>query len=699
MGPIRNGGVGTAYTALARALVAGGHQVTLLYTLGSHCEVDSIRDWVARYRAEGIAFEPLIGPRLEVKGPAGARQSHLTYLWLKGRPFDVVHFPEMTGVGFHSVVAKRLGLAFDRTMLCVGLHSPTLWHRLTNDEPVDRDDLLSIDFLEKRSVELADVLVSPSNYLIDWCVKAGWRVPERTFVQPYVRPLVGALPTASGPVNVRELAFFGRLEVRKGLPLFCDAVEQLAKAKLLGTAKILILGKPGQIDGQGGQAYLEARASRWRCPWEMITDFGQQQAVERLRAEGTLAVMPSLADNSPNTVLECLWGGIPFVSTEVGGIPELILEEDRARVLVAPTLEALGAKLRETLEHGALPARPASDAQSVARQWVEWHRVQPPAPARPTVSPTPLVSVCICTRNRPLQLREALDSLVAQSYPKLEVILVDDASDDPAAVACLLALEPEFARRGWRLIRGPRRYPGAARNVAAAAAQGEYLFFMDDDNVAKPNELSTLVLAALHSGVEILTTVHDAFRGARAPENETGAAYRWIPIGAALPQGLFDNVLGDTNMLVRRQTFFEVGRFDEEPGAGLIEDWVFLSRAAMLGVEQATVPEALFWYRLWSQGSGQTAAPPSNYLRSLRPYLEGRPPAIAPLLRRPTPAKPQTCWRETATAGRPVAAVFGAVTLSLEKESGPSASGMGGVGMGGESCWSIIRSVPVRCKP
>ena len=57
---------------------------------------------------------------------------------------------------------------------------------------------------------------------------------------------------------------------------------------------------------------------------------------------GTLAVMPSLQDNSPNTVYECLEHGIPFIASNVGGVPELIAPEDHARVLFEPTSEGLG---------------------------------------------------------------------------------------------------------------------------------------------------------------------------------------------------------------------------------------------------------------------------------------------------------------------------------------------------------------------
>jgi len=55
--------------------------------------------------------------------------------------------------------------------------------------------------------------------------------------------------------------------------------------------------------------------------------------------------MPSIADNSPNTVYECLERGLPFIASNVGGIPELISSKDRVRVLFEPTPAGIAAAL------------------------------------------------------------------------------------------------------------------------------------------------------------------------------------------------------------------------------------------------------------------------------------------------------------------------------------------------------------------
>jgi glycosyltransferase involved in cell wall biosynthesis/GT2 family glycosyltransferase len=635
VGPIRNGGIGTAYTSLAKALAAHGHDVTILYTLGRHCENGDIGDWVAHYRKEAIRFAPLEEP----DGPAvfhGPRASFAAYKWLvKNGEFEVVHFPEWGGSGFSSVKAKRLGLAFQKTLLCVGTHSPTLWHDLADRRTVDSLDQLARDFLERQSVECADVVVSPSQYLLRWIAEAGWSLPERSYVQPYVSPLPSRVSQVHQVSAIDELVFFGRLESRKGLELFCDAVDKIADAPSLEPATVTFLGKVGRVAGQDGLEYLRARASGWTRPWRAFVDKTQAEAVEYLVSRRALAVMPSLADNTPNTVLECLGAGIPFLASAVGGIPEMIAAEDRTRSLAAPDAAAFAQALTARLAHGAAPSQPAANPDDTRQRWIDWHE-QAACQAREAVHPRsstrPLVSVCIATRERPAFLEQAVESLRGQTYSPLEVVLVDDGSESEEAQRHLDELDREFGGRGWALLRRNRSYPGAARNAAAAHASGRYLLFMDDDNVSRPHEIETFVQAAESSGAAFLTCAHDAFEGESAPANAAEMVHRWMPIGPALPLSFFMNCIGDTNMLARREAFFQVGGFDEEPGAGLFEDWVLFAKAIVRGFQIEALPEVLYSYRLGPHGFGQRAHSFESYVRPLRPYLDLLPPGIGQAL-------------------------------------------------------------------
>ncbi len=100
----------------------------------------------------------------------------------------------------------------------------------------------------------------------------------------------------------------------------------------------------------------------------------------------------------------------------------------------------------------------------------------------------PSVSVIVPTRNRKDKLVRCLNSVYRSAYRELEVVVVDDASSEPVGAA-LSATFPTA-----RFIRNEeRRLLSCSRNAGAAASRGEYLFFLDDDNVLAPDAIPLLV--------------------------------------------------------------------------------------------------------------------------------------------------------------------------------------------------------------
>ena len=164
--------------------------------------------------------------------------------------------------------------------------------------------------------------------------------------------------------------FFGRLEERKGLGLFCDALDLLVGMDP-PLFTVSFLGKSARIAGRDAMGYIEERASEWPFAWRIIPDRDQQGALAFLRQGGRLAVIPSLVDNLPNAVLECLAARIPFVASRSGGIPEAIAAEDVDRVTFPTDPLALAERLRTALRDGVALAQPAVDPEENRHQWVD----------------------------------------------------------------------------------------------------------------------------------------------------------------------------------------------------------------------------------------------------------------------------------------------------------------------------------------
>ena len=293
--------------------------------------------------------------------------------------------------------------------------------------------------------------------------------------------------------------------------------------------------------------------------------------------------------------------------------------------------KALLGKVLDGLLHGVTYARPRSLAIPPGRAWDLWHRQLPSVADRTeaTVSAhgrgalPPMVSVVVTTFNgKPGFLADAIGSLAAQTYPadRFEVILVDDGSTDPAALAKMASLAPLFTERGWRQLHTANGYLGAARNAGVAVAAGAFLMFMDDDNLAKPGELATFVTA--HTSGErkdVLVCLIDEFSGPSPPARPEGG-FRWLPMANKAGAFLY-NSMGDANMMFRADAFRRIGGFTTDHL--MYEDWEILTKAAMRGLVVQTVPDALFWKRnvkgSMSDNMGDRFA---STFRAFRPVIE-----------------------------------------------------------------------------
>lgn len=648
LGPVNNGGVGTACTALAQALVRAGHDVTLFYT-STYFERGDREHWRSEYERMGIRLLYLAPDSLPpvhrsptVYDEDNIARAYHVYEALKESDFDVIHFADYIGLGYFVALGKSQGLCLPRTKLVVTAHSPTLWSRLSNNRPVDDLSYLVRDRMERGLIALCDAVISPSRYMLDWLRDNGFGLPARQCVIPNLMPQrlteQPAPPVGGEARGIEEIVFFGRLEARKGLAVFCDAIDRV-RDELPPAVRISFLGK---LVPEFPRAMLEARAARWGRELRILPDFDTFAATDYLRQPGRLAVLAALSDNSPYTVLECLHHRIPFIASDVGGVAELIAPESRACTLFKPVPASLAARLLEVLQRpaGFAPALPApalaraeTDLLALHADWAR--EAAPERPAPPAPGEAPLVSVTILHHERPRELAQALAALEAQTYRAFEIIVVDNGSRSAEARAGLDRLEAEGGGR-LRVLRLPENlYEPEARNRGAEAARGRYVLFMDDDNVPKPNELELFCQAAERGGADILTCFTDHFTGEAPPASAAEALKRFVVMGDFGPLGLICNGYGDLNCFVRRERFLEIGGFIVDGRFNHAEDWRFFAKAWSRGLRIDVLPEALLWYR---------AAPPGQppgwrkrdrngaLMRAATAYLEVAPPETRPFL-------------------------------------------------------------------
>ena len=628
------GGIATATTFLAELLAAAGHAVTLLDASPPEEELSAA--WRTRYRANGIAVERL--GRSTPVAPPYVADSYRAYHQLKGRDFDVIVFQDWRGLGYCSMSAKRSGLAFENSRLVHIVHGPTPWLWEANQTIELDTEYFAGAHLEQRAAEMADTVVGPSRYLIDW-MAARWRLPadQRQIFYPTAR-MVGlrvapelSTPAGGDPLGplgaprpaapLKELVFFGRYEERKGIRIFAQALNRLGSARLAGLT-VSFLGRAVPFSEAEVTALLDDDVIAAIDGPHFITNRDSLGARSYLGEPGRLALIPSLIDNSPNVVIECIEDEISFLAAASGGIPELVARADRDRVLFEPTVAALVARLTEVLDAGVVPA-PA------AQGWVDedilpaWEALLEAAPPVIYSEDQPLVSVVIPHHAQLELFAHTLVSVVAQDYPNLEIVVVDDGTPDPAMVKQLAELLEEPWGRAICLIRQDNNYLGAARNTGVAGAKGDWLVFVDDDDVVEPNYVSTLVTAAQATGAAAVSSVLVTHLDDGSDlVGSHGVPY--VFLGDAVHLAASWNTIGGAGCLVRREAWQAAGGFHTRHGVGH-EDWTLLTAIALSGRTVVSVPEPLYRYRIRATSMLRST---SRY-RNMRPVLDAFAPHLA----------------------------------------------------------------------
>ena len=218
------------------------------------------------------------------------------------------------------------------------------------------------------------------------------------------------------------------------------------------------------------------------------------------------------------------------------------------------------------------------------------------------------VSVIIPTYNLAALLPGAVESVRAQAWPGLEIIVVDDGSeDDTAGVLEALAVGGDL-----RWFRQENAGAAAARNRGIEEARGQWVAFLDADDFWLPGKLAAQfeALAASPDAAFSYTDVKVRHEDGREGELVRGDAGRPL-----LLQLLAGNLFATPTVLVRRDCFREVGLFDASLRTG--EDWDMWLRLAA-HFEHAPVARPLTLCRV----VGQSRFPPETLERCTLHVLE-----------------------------------------------------------------------------
>jgi glycosyltransferase involved in cell wall biosynthesis len=587
----RNGGLGISVARLGR-LLAREHEVTIVHAYedavpaGEEFDPPNLRQ---------VAVDPSRLPPIAFSCDDHARSAAVALAieeaYGEEGP-DYAEFPDYRGHALVPLQARAAGSPSLRgTTIAIrlrGMAELICLHDGTWPRPQHR----MVFDLEREALRLADRIVYPGESVLETYRRD---VPGVDFSRAQRLRLSfepGPEPPersrgADGPLRI---LFAGRLQRVKGpLPLVeaCLASDDpdwrltLAGADTETAPMTQSMRKTIELM-VGGDERVEVRGP---VPHAELQD---------LYGAFDLVAVPSRFESWSNVALEALRAGVPVLAAPAGGLAEIVEDGVSGWHLGGGSREAIRRSLerllgdRDEVERVRASGAPRARFLELTNEdevLAEYRALfAAPSPARPQKgfssdrfrglgeSEEPLVTGIVTYYGEHEEVREAVDSLLAQTHRNLEVIVVDDGSFRAEDRVLLELAELDRVR----VLYKPNGGEADARNLAIVLANGGYVAFLDADNTLEPGFVARAV-AMVEADPEI-AYVTSWLRFFGEPEALAAAGTGgYAALGNAVRSDDAINSDGDAIALMPRRLFTREGYSYEEEGV-LMADWELYRR-------------------------------------------------------------------------------------------------------------------------
>jgi glycosyltransferase involved in cell wall biosynthesis len=460
-----HGGIGTAFYRLAVLLAKNNVKVTVAYISYPNCvgKECNWKFWKQNYRSQGIQFVPIRKTPSPSHSNGYMKQSLKLYQWLHNRQndFDTVHFHDYLGIGYHTLMAKKLGISFQNIPLVNQGHGTWYFVNSHLNATLDANQQI-IRQMEESSIRMADMITFPSDFYSKWTFQNVKELRSRGTILPNLMDEDNIVNTKWTPSAIDQVIFFGRFSKIKGIDIFVKAMEMYN----LLNYKVTFLGnaEDGLVDGIQMDKYF----AKLKFKHSVITGKSTQWCMQYLSQSGVLAIIPSRVETFSLVVLELLFNRVRFIASRAGAIPELVPDS----LLFDPNPKDLFNKLKNVRSYEI--ASPKWTIQEMNDKWIRNTRevYENYKPDRPP-NEFPLISVVLKNGNGFPE--KSLRYLSEQIWKYFHVVLTNDQTPDQILKKC----------------------------------KGKFLLFMNDLDEITPNLLETYAKVAASTQPRIISHLMD----------------------------------------------------------------------------------------------------------------------------------------------------------------------------------------------
>jgi glycogen synthase len=612
--PFIGGGLSRYVTATAETLASVG-EVTIFTTSRFERRHEELRKAGSPLLPEGVRFVFVREPRAREIG----NFNHHLHLWsaracealreaYRDEPPDLVEFPDYHAEGCVAIQARRgrdpiLGHA----CMCVRLYTSSEMTSVLNGHvSLDLGATLLHD-MERYALRHADRILWPGGDVYSTYERFYGSDKLAPGVQVHHPILAHAVPDAQdldgpateGPVR---LFYLGRLERRKGVQNLLRAVTALAR-------------DDWRLTLVGGDTATAPLATSMRSQLELMAagdgrirfrKAATPDEITSVLRRHDVGVFPSLWECWPNVVLEAFSHNRPVLATPTGGFVGMVEEGQSGWLTADTTAPSLHATIERMLDRRddltditrrRLP-RAAFDrltrrdeVREVYLRLVKENRERCSHRTRRQARAAPLVSVVIPYFELESYVEETIASAVEQTYPEVEVIVVNDGSfrHEDGVLADLAERYP------IKVLAQENSGLGAARNFGISQSRGRYVLPLDADDVAAPTFVERCVEVLEADDDLVYATSWSRFIDEKG-KPIAGRLADYAPIGNS-GRGLETlNVAGSAEAVFRKR-IFDLGHWYSTDLTSY-EDWMHFRELDRAGLHGHVIPEVLLWYRV-----------------------------------------------------------------------------------------------------
>ncbi|HET9198023.1 MAG TPA: glycosyltransferase [Solirubrobacterales bacterium] len=599
--PTSAGAVAHSPWALA-ALLAERHEVTLIHS-GWGKERSAVPAGASFREVYAELPEGLAALKFacEDHRHSAAAMEAIRALYPDGGP-DYVEAPDFRGHGLVALQARRGGDPLLAATTIATRISPSTELLNLQDGTLHLPGNRRLAEIEREQLRRSDRLLWSGGDCLELYRRyyGAEALPEGMRIRPALAlpvPRKSAAPVHAGPLR---LLCVGDLRRSRGVLDLVEACRSLPPESW----RLTLAGEDTTTAGMGQSIRETLEVCGGEDPRiEFAPSLDAAALGERLAATDLL-VVPSRLDAFAGQALAALAAGVPVLATPVGDLVEAVEDGVSGWHAEGTGPVALGAALRRLeadrgeLERVRDSGGPAERARRLADPTAILDAYDEllgsgarPVPVRPVAAGGPLVTGIVPYYRAHDYVRDAVGSLLAQTYPEVEVLVVNDGSFAPEdAVLAEFDDDPRVT-----VVTQVNRGEGTVRTLGARVARGEYVVMLDSDNLLEPT-FCERALAVLLSEPD-LAYVTCWLRMVGADNEDTDLHPSFAPLGNAVLAGYEENWDGDTLAMLPRRVFAELG-FEYHPEGSMHSDWELYRWLREAGRFGTVIPERLARYRV-----------------------------------------------------------------------------------------------------